>query len=305
MYQIKDVLVTLDLSEMDEVMMEFASFVNKAIDLDKIYFLHVAKELDLPEELVNQYPDLIKPLDESIEGKIKGMLDKYFTEEEQDIIEVLVEEGKPEKIILQLAKKLDIEIIVLGLKAGLEGVGIVSHKVARLAPCTAIFVPEVLPNLSRIVVPIDFSANSKLALEFAAFMAQKHENARIICQNVYTVPSGYSSLGKSYEEFAEIMKNNAEKMFEKFKRTLDVGDVEVTCEFTLGVPNKIAEEMYNFAVRRKAGAIAVGSKGRTAAASVLMGSTAEKLLNYNEHLPLILVKEKSKNMGFLDALFKL
>ncbi|WP_020526109.1 universal stress protein [Flexithrix dorotheae] len=305
MYQIKDLLITMDLSEMDEVMMEFASFVNKAVDLDKIYFLHVAKELDLPEELVAQYPDLIKPLDESIEEKIEGMLDEYFSEEEKSKIEILVKEGKPDKVILQLAKELDIEIVVLGLKTGLEGAGLVSNKVARLAPCTVVFVPEVLPNLSRIVVPIDFSANSKLALEFAAFMAKKHDNARIICQNVYTVPSGYSRLGKSYEEFAEIMKENAEKMFENFKRTLDIGNVEVTCEFTLGKPNKISEQIYNFAVRRKAGAIAVGSKGRTAAASILLGSTAEKLLNYNRQLPLILVKEKTKNMGFLDALFKL
>ena len=49
----------------------------------------------------------------------------------------------------------------------------------------------------------------------------------------------------------------------------------------------------------------VGSQGRTAAASLLLGSVSEKMLHYENHIPLLVVKEKGGNLGFFEALFKL
>jgi hypothetical protein len=66
-----------------------------------------------------------------------------------------------------------------------------------------------------VLVPVDFSKHSTLALEQAMELAN-NEQAHITCVNVYSVPSGYSKTGKSYEEFAEIILNHSKKDFASF-----------------------------------------------------------------------------------------
>ena len=49
----------------------------------------------------------------------------------------------------------------------------------------------------------------------------------------------------------------------------------------------------------------MGSKGRTASASILLGSVAEKLVQANNEIPMLILKKKGENMGFFEALFKI
>lgn len=47
--------------------------------------------------------------------------------------------------------------------------------------------------------------------------------------------------------------------------------------------------------------IVIGAKGRSLAASVLLGSVNEKLIE-TTHVPILAVKKKGSGMGFLEAL---
>jgi nucleotide-binding universal stress UspA family protein len=55
-------------------------------------------------------------------------------------------------------------------------------------------------------------------------------------------------------------------------------------------------------MKENASAIIVGSKGRSQAAALLIGSVAERLLKLNSHLPQYVIKEQRKNMDLMDAL---
>jgi len=306
MEEIKRVLVAVDLTEMDETLVRYMARLSNEINLDKIYFFNVMKNLELPEKIIEKYPDLVAPLDEATRNEIKFTIDQEAGTQLKANYEIKVTDGNRAEKILKWAKIKEVDMIVMGRKSGLEGQGIVSGKVVKLAPCTVVFVPEVLPDtLHNLVVPIDYSTTSKLSFEYALFVAKKIAGLKLTCLNVYEVPTGYHMSGKSYEEFAEIMKQNAEESFNEFVAGFDTKGISVEAKFELDNDNNVAKKIYQFALKNKASAIAVGSKGRTQAAAVLIGSIAEKLIRLNGQIPTIVIKQRRHNMDFLEALLKI
>jgi nucleotide-binding universal stress UspA family protein len=158
-------------------------------------------------------------------------------------------------------------------------------------------------KLKKMVVPVDFSKHSKLVVEEA--LALKKENKLdLTLLNIFTVPSGYHKTGKDYDEFAIIMKGHAKIDFQEFVKRNDFPE-DLNCQFVLDDDDSPADKIFDFASDQKADMIVMGSKGRTGLASILLGSVAEKVVKYASDIPLMIVKEKGENMGFLKALFKM
>ncbi len=303
MYNIDRILVALDLTEMDDSLIRYTSFMAKLFNTDKIYFFHVADSYELPEEVKKNYPDLVAPKDETI---IKLLEDKIKTEWVTDYTCEISIELKEGNAIDQLLKWIDIksvDMILMGRKDISNGSGVMPQKVSKLAHSSVLIVPEISElKLDKMVIPLDFSKHSKLAME-AAISIAKVSGAEIIALNAYYVPSGYHKAGKSREEFAEIMKGHAEADFKKFMIQNDF-DQSIPCHFVLdeGSP---ADKIYEYAEEVNADLLIMGSKGRTGIASILLGSVTEKVINYKSHMPLAIIKDKDENMGFLKALLKL
>lgn len=214
-------------------------------------------------------------------------------------------EGNVTETILKYAHVKNVDLIVIGKKSGLAGSGVVDRRVTRIAHCSVALIPESLPEkLQRIVVPVDYSETSMMSLQQAIYIARKNEFPEIMCVHTYSVPSGYHTTGKSFDQFAEIMKENARREYETYTESLDTKGVKITCHYVLDEHNNPAEKIYQFAVKQKANLIVLGSKGRTAMASIILGSVSEKVINYNKHLPMMVVKDKARNMDFVDALLK-
>jgi nucleotide-binding universal stress UspA family protein len=306
MDEIKRVLVALDLTEMDETLISYVTRLSNEVALDQVYFLNVMKSLEIPEKIMKKYPKLVAPMDEATSRQIQFTIDEVAGDQLKSEYEIMVTDGNAAEKILKWSKIKEIDLIVMGRKSGLEGEGIASRKVVRLSPCSVILVPEVLPDILRkIVVPIDYSPASRLAFEFALLIAAKIPGLQITCLNVYEVPSGYHTSGKSYEEFAEIMKANAEESFQEFIGGYDLEGVSINGKFELNESGTTEKKIYQFSLRERASAIAVGSKGRTQAAALLLGSVSEKLITLNSNMPQIVVKQRGRNMDFLEALLEI
>lgn len=306
MDEIKRVLVAVDLTEMDETLVQYITLLSNNISLDKIYFLNVIKSFALPKEIASKYPDVVAPQDEAIRKEIQFTIDQEASNLLKADYEIKAVEGNRAEQLLKWAKIKEVDLIVLGRKSELEGEGIISKKVVRLAPCSVILVPEVLPqHLQKIVVPIHFSEASNLAFEFSLNLASHHQGLKIECLNIFSVPTGYHATGKSFEKFAEIMKNNSQKSFEDLLENYDTKGLKIEAKFELDEKDSISKKIYQFAVKEQATAIVIGSKGRTQAAAILLGSVAEKLIHLNAQLPLFVVKQRGHNMDFLEALLKL
>ncbi len=296
-------VVGLDLTEMDDKIIEYVRILVKALHLKKIIFVHIAEKLDLPEDLLDKYPDLMAPLDESIEDGINKKVSPIFQNQETEY-DIIVREGAPLENFLRVSKIKNADLVVLGRKKSLKGSGLLSGHIVRKSPASIVFVTETYKNkIDKILVPIDFSAHSVLAADLAMEFKASF-GASIQFSHVYNVPIGYYKTGKSYEEFAEIMKSHATKDLKQFMIKHNYEE-NIPCEYLLSDHDSKAELINKFAHQSETDLILIGSRGRTKTSAMLIGSIVEKLLKLDSDIPMLVVKDKGENMGFLKALMQI
>jgi nucleotide-binding universal stress UspA family protein len=298
-------MVCLDLTEMDQHLIKYAAMIAKVFEINSVYFLHVAESFELPLEIQEKYPDLIAPLDETLVHEIKGSLAKDFVNPGGCDVQVSVVAGNKTDEVLKMAKVKVVDLMILGRKKKVTGTGLNSKKIAKSAPSSVIFVPEV-PRLDikKVMVAVDFSNHSLMAFEIGMDI-QRKTGAMLLSNNVYKVPNGFSKSGKSYEEFAEIMLENTKRDCERFFKKIDLTGIKHDHTFALDDDPHPADKIYRTGSENNVDLIVLGSKGRTGAASFLIGSVAEKLVMESGDIPLLLVKEGKENVSLLQALFRL
>ncbi len=301
-FNLNVVVVCLDLSPMDNILISYVHQIATIRKFRRIYFLHVCKELELPEKLADKYPDLLAPLDESLEHDIKQKVDN-FTWAKGIELTVDVMEGNPIREILHYSHVKESDMIVMGRKKQLKGSGVASSRISRKSICSVLLVPEILPEkLERILIPIDFAATSERSYRVGESFAKK--GALISMIHLYHVPHGYSKTGKSYEEFDTIMLQNAQKEFRHFTKTLNMKAIPDS-HFVNGDKENPEAIIMEYAGQISADIIVIGSKGKSTSAFILLGSMAEKLLSTNDTVPMLIVKAREENMGLFEALKRL
>jgi len=304
MNRFKRLLVGVSFAQQDGTSIRYAAMISKLAKSEKIIFLHVSSNIDIPEDLQKEYPDLFQPIDTYAREEMESLIRKYFDGYPDTQIEYKVLEGSPLIEFLRAAKDEDIDLIVMRKRKEPSGSGSLFEKIARKAPCSVLFVPESSKAwYKNILVPVDFSENSMDAMHSAIAIALASSGIKTIhCLHVYKVPIGYYKTGKSYEEFAEIMKGHAKKFFDEFIKTVDLKGLTVAPIFKLekddarGIEEVIEEEDFSLLV--------IGARGRKAGAGVLLGSVTEHLIKTTT-IPLLAVKKKGTGLGLLDALLKL
>lgn len=303
MLPIKRVLVALDLTDMDETLISYTSYLNSVMNFDKVYFFHVARNLELPENLTEKYPDLLAPTDEALEDLIKGHVDKFFKGDTETSIQVL--EGNPGDKILRWSDIKEIDLMVVGKKSSLKGSGQLPNNLAKFGHCSLLAVPENAENnITSVMVAMDFSNSSKGVLDEAIKIADE-TGAHLVIQHTYVVPIGYHKSGKSYEEFSEIIKGHAQNQADKILKEKGLTQEKCTVSLSLDDDNEPSDKIFADAQHHHVNLLMVASKGRTGISNILMGSVADKILNYKSSIPILVVKSKRENFGFIDALLKI
>jgi nucleotide-binding universal stress UspA family protein len=307
MYQIKKLIVCLDRSDLDETLVKFASFVASINQTEKVYFTNVIRNLNIPKEVLKEFPNLIENMVEERKAQMKSIVDANFDKNLDTQIALVVKEGQLSKKILKLAHDKSADMIIVGRKVTLPGTSVITQRLARRASCSLLIVPEgSVPKVDKLLVPSDFSDYSKDAMEQAILISEKRgTEVEIICQNVFTVPSGYHFTGKSYEEFTAIMQTHAEINYKKFIRKIDTKGVSITPIYTKDDDEDPVEDILKKALDIKADGIIIGAKGRTAATALFIGSLAERLIQLNDKLPLMVTRPKGKNAGLLDYILEI
>ena len=222
--------------------------------------------------------------------------------------EVEVHQGQGFEDILITARDGDLDLIVKGrrLPAHQAAVGAAFTKLARKSPCSVLLVPNYCrPHFSRVLVPVDFSDHSKLSLRAALDIARAgattvgSETPQVLIQHVASVGYGYQKLGVTFEQAMQQQEQAFKKRVQEFLVGVDYQGIELESFYTCS--EDIAAAVHDLAAARKMDMIVIGSRGLTAAAAAILGSTAEQVLLRSPQ-PVMIVKEKGETHGLLDAL---
>jgi len=296
-------MVLMDTSDADRTLLKFLEIIATTNETKEIHFFNSISEMKIPDDVLKEFPEIKDKSIAERKNKIEVLAKSVLTKKLIDISEIHIKEGAPSKAILKFVEKNDIDLIIMGRHKDFIGGGVLSNRLARRAACSLFIIPEgIEPSTDLLHVPCDFSVHSKIAMEEAIKVARRYDNVKIICQNVFTVPGGYHYSGKTYDEFSEVMKKNAEKDYKRFMSEIDHEGVNMNVVYSLDTNDNPVTDIIDFAHENQPGAIFIGVKGRTSTTALFIGSRAEQLIQYNNDIPMMVVRPKGKNAGLLDLI---
>jgi universal stress protein A len=153
------------------------------------------------------------------------------------------------------------------------------------------------PVYDRILVPIDFSEHSKKTVSYATGFALKHDST-IYLLHVFQIPDYVvTPYARRRQDSAEVQsqvdaaEQEARETLETFAQELLNGGVKVQPYLRIGYP---FDEIVLMANHFDVDLIVIGSHGRGAISRLLVGSTAERVV---EHAPCPVLVVKGLRSG--------
>ncbi|MCB9058646.1 MAG: universal stress protein [Calditrichae bacterium] len=301
MYRFKRILVNLNMNEHDTGLIQKAYKIAEMANSEKLYFQYVEEKLDVPAELVKEYPQLIESVADFARDKIKDTIQIVNSSLLNPEPLVLVNEGSALDEILKQVRINGIDLVISGVSSHLPESRELATKLARKAPCSVLVVPQgVELDFSNPGVALDFSEHSKDAYDQGLAFAKAGKAVKMEMIHVYEIPTGFHKTGRSYVEFAEIMKNNAKKNFQQLASDFETGNLEIIENYL--IESKTAEAIRKHVNENKISFLAVGAKGRSAGAALMLGSVSEKLIE-SLNIPVLAVKKKGSGLNILNVIF--
>lgn len=300
MHSVNHILVGLDLSKTDKQVLAYTKELAALLSPKRITFVNVHATVTIPKEIAEQFPDVKSDIDDRYIGEMVRETNNFNVFGVEQVFRAM--EGNPLPKLIELVENEAVDLLIVGKRVDGSRSAVSHRKLVRKAPCDVVVVPgEINSVLNRILVPVDFSANSKDAVERALFLA-KLSGGEVICHHVYEVPIGYSKTGKSFTEFAEIMRGHAENSMSEFLKDIPTDGMLIETSYSLTGDNDVVHDILSAARSNDSDMIVVGAKGRTNLAAVFMGSIAEGLAEHDRELPVFVVHPVNERFGFIDVI---
>ena len=299
--QSNKLLVCLDLSNMDTILIRYSAFIADLLDMDDVHFLHVIKEFDVPQELVDEFPELDQPLDEILRDELTETITQELSQLESTIKPTIhVVYGHALETILETSVTLNADITLVGKKTTYKGTGLILSSIASFMENSVMFVPEqTRTSIDHIMVPIDFTEASLTALKAAAQFAAK-SSAQITTQHVFELPAQFFPLTTPTEDLADKARSVLRAKAEKFIAQSELKDQTIDYVFTLSEGRKLSEVVRHEALQQMADMIVLGSKGKNPTSALFRGTVVEKLVQSDFSVPLFIIKDKKRMKGLLN-----
>jgi nucleotide-binding universal stress UspA family protein len=284
MYAVNQMLVCLDLSEMDEILVKYARFFCETAGVKKVYFVHNVKTYDLGDDFREWFGDI--DLAGEVEKEIGALVRKHFGDvAEYDIL--VSEEPNTEVILADVVRQYKIQLTMVGRKEQLKGSGILGTKLLRILPCSVLVVPELAPHkITKILVALDFSKSSQKALEHGRHLTEQLGVAADVL-HTYQLPSQYFPMVNEKEAVKKAEKHVWEKISELKKKNPALEAMNFSIVRAAG--KSVAERLENHLARNGNDLLILGRRGSNPLPTLKLGSVPTELYGSAIRVPLFLV----------------
>lgn len=252
-------------------------------------------------------------------GRTENMAEAEMLEKAHDRLQAYVEEvlgvhaarievllGYPFVEIFRFCKNHQIDMLVLGSQGcdgDIERTGVLSRRCVRKVPAQVLLVRAVQKEpFSRIVACVDFSENSEMAIESALQLAEQDDAALHLLHVCRPVVPGIGDKGAfsgfrlfdialpPYPEmdYAVRQREKLEALGEEVMKRMGVERKIISHAYTDTRP---AHGIVSFLRENNADLAVLGTRGRTGIKSILLGTTAERIVN-QAHCSVLAIKPK-------------
>lgn len=286
------ILLGMDLSDMDYHLIHYLHSFSVWYPPEKVYAVHVSPSLEVPIFVRDMYKQEAAriPMDEAIEEELKQELTHRLPQPNFPV-EIDVLEGEVTAQLLHWVDVKGIDLAILGKKESSMGSGLAAKRFVRQAPCSVLFLsPNAHLHIKRILVPTDYSSDAKSALTEAIRLAKMLPHPpEIIHQFVYTIPNEiHLELLKSQESVEERMRKGAIEYHRRYIRDIDTQGITIIPEIQQKKRGNVAWHIHQYAKKADIDLIIMGAKGHNSLSSFLLGSVTEKLLDYQDTIPILI-----------------
>lgn len=298
MYRYHNLLVYCSLDpEVDRAVVRFAHRVAMLARSQHVRFCHFTEKPDVSAELATRYPWLAEPVDDQARERLVETLSAHFTADIPS--DIAVGEGATLMGLLNHARHQDIDLIICGAESDTRRLG---ARLARKAPCSVAIVPRGdWADFRHVVAGVDFSEHSRDALDVSVAFATAQGLGSVTGLHVVEDPPGTRPPNVPAERLRELSAERAGLQMNAMLEAYDSGSVVI--DPVLGLCESVPAEMARVVREEGADLLVIGCRGRDAMGTLLLGSTAEEIIE-NATVPVIVVKKKGVGAGFLDALLR-
>lgn len=292
--QIKKILVPMDFSSASHDALRFALRLLKQFNAE-LHLVHVAAP-DAPLAGLAGMPIVLSETEFATRARmhLNRAANKCAVRLEQTNIHVL--RGSPFEEICRLARQIDIDLIVIPTR-GLSGwrhlaLGSTAERVVRYSPCPVLVVrpayrgerrdgkaPHPALAIKKIVVPVDFSGCSLKGLHYAKVLAKQFRAKLMLLHSVYFqyYVSSDEYARYDYPLLVQEADKAARVRMQELIREARAEGIEVEPLLKTG---HAGEQICDNALSQDADLIVTSTHGWTGFKHVLLGSTAEYVVQH-------------------------
>ena len=285
MREINRILCPVDLSDVSRDAIAHAVLLASWYKA-KVTALHVRNPLVVPETDFRVFgfgPPLVLTDDEVNDARAQVLA--CFGAAGADV-DVLIDSGRPAQQILERAKSLPADVVVIGTHgaSGFEHLilGSVTEKVLRRATCPVLTVPPLARTTAtlpfrRILCPLDFSESSLAALDFALSIAQQSDAELTLLHVIEGLAEEESIAGRPFAapEYKRDRELDAAATLQEVIPDSISNSRRPTTRLTQG---KAYREILGIAAEERSDLIVMGVQGRNPLDLMLFGSTTNQVV---------------------------
>lgn len=282
----QNLMVSLANTEHDSDLIRYAAAVSAICRPQMINFVHV-----MPH--ANHHPTNNISYDEMLE-KIRAEVGKIFGESNHGTkLEYHVLRGERLDLLLEFAATHEIDLILAG--HGKNARSTTARRLAMKAPSSIWMVPQGSPAAcDKILVPVDLSPPSADALSLATALASLTGASEVFVLHVY-----FNETVVNYDEYDTVIRGREKESFDRFIAPINLHGIRVNPLFEDCA--NVAHAIERVAERQHVNLVVMGTRGRSRASAILLGSETDHVMREGLH-PVLAVKHFGSQLNLLQTL---